>query len=152
MYPFRYVMSLRITHPAMDPRLICNRLGLQARIKYRVGERRQTPAGTILSGVNKATFCVVELAPPRGCELERFIKRCNKTLESHKRFLSRISSTGGSVEYFIGMFLDSNHGVVFSPELLAQLATLQITLSLDLYSESGMKSKKRKSSRRKQSA
>jgi hypothetical protein len=136
----------------MDPRQICNHLGLQARIKRKVGERRQTPAGTVVSGVNKESDCVFDLAPPRGCELERFINRCNKALEPHKRFLRRISSTGGSAEYFIGMFLDSNHGVVFSPDLLAQLATLQITLSLDLYSGSGKKSRKRKSPRRKQSA
>lgn len=152
MYPFRYDVTLRITHPAMDPQQICNGLGLRARLKQKVGEKRQTPAGTPLSGVYKETFCVFDLAPHQGCELERFIKRCNKRLESHRRFLNRISSTGGSVEYFIGMFLDSNHGMAFAPDVLAQLTKLQIRLSFDLYCESHWKSRKRKRPRIKQSA
>jgi hypothetical protein len=135
----------------MDPQKICNRLGLQAKRKWKVGEKRHTPAGTPLSGVYKETYCCFDLAPPRGWELERFIKRCNKDLDSHKRFLSHISSTGGSAEYFIGMFLDSNHGLEFSPEVLAQLTKLHIGLSLDLYGGTGQKSRKPKSPKRKQS-
>jgi hypothetical protein len=41
---------------------------------------------------------------------------------------------------------------VCSPEVLAHLARLQISLSLDLYGGSGQKSTKRKSPRRKQPA
>ncbi len=148
MYPFRYDMSLRVIHPSMDPRLICNRLGLQASLKQKVGEKRQTPAGTPLSGVYKETFCVFDLTASRGYKLEQHIIRCNKALEPHKRFLSRIASTGGSAEYFIGVYLDSNHGVVLSPEVLAQLSKLRISLSLDLYSELGHKSRRRKRPRK----
>ena len=108
MHPYRYDVSLRITHPAMDPQQICNGLGLQAKWKWKVGEKRQTPIDTPLSGVYKETYCSFDLAPPQGsrkCELERYIERSNKNLESHRGFLSRISSTGGSAEYFIGMYL-----------------------------------------------
>ena len=150
MYPFRYAVSLRVVHPAMDPQQICNRLGLKAHRKWKVGDKKQTPRGTPLSGVYKETYCTFDLTPPQECELERFIKRCNKTLESHKRFLRRISSTGGSTEYFIGMFLDSNHGAVFSPDVLAQLTKLQIGLSFDLYS--GPDQKRRKLNRHTQPA
>jgi len=151
MYPFKYGVTLRVTHPAMDPQQICNGLGLRASLKQKVGEKRQTPAGTPLSGVYKDTFCTFDLAPPQGCELEAFIKCCNRRLESHRRFLNRISSTGGSAEYFIGMFLDSNHGVVFDPDVLAQLTKLQIGLSFDLYGRSNQE-RKTKQTRRKQSA
>lgn len=152
MHTFRYDVCLRITHPSMDPQHICNRLGLQASMMWKAGENRQTPTRTLLSGVYKESYCVFDLAVPRGCELENFIKRSNKTLGPHKRFLSHISSTGGSVEYFIGMYLDRNHGVVFCPELLAQLTKLQIGLSFDLYGGSGRKSRKQERPRRKQSA
>lgn len=144
MHPYRYDVSLRVTHPAMDPQQICNGLGLKARRKWKVGENRQTPAGIPLLGVYKETYCCFDLAAPQVCELERFIIRCNKRLESHRRFLRRISSTGGSAEYFIGMYLDSNHGVEFSPDVLAQLTKLQIRLSFDLYAGSDQKSGKRK--------
>jgi hypothetical protein len=72
------------------------------------------------------------LARSREDELERFIKHSNKILQPHKRFLPHISSTGGSIEYFVVMYLDKNHGVLLSPELLDELAKLQIALSLDL--------------------
>lgn len=78
-------------------------------------------------------YCFFDLARLREDELERFITHSNKILQRHKRFLHRISSTGGSVEYFVGMYLERNHGVTLSPELLYELATLQIALSLDLY-------------------
>ena len=133
MYPFRYDISLRITHPTMHPQQICDRLGLQAKRMWKVGQPRVTPTGTPLSGVYKQTYCTFSLACSRKDELERFIERSNKILQPHKRFLRHISSTGGSIEYFVGMYLDKNHGVILSPELLDELAKLQITLALDLY-------------------
>jgi hypothetical protein len=133
VYPFRYDMSLRITHPTMSPQQIFDRLGLQAQRMWEAGQDRVTPTGTPLSGAYKETYCTFDLARSREDELERFIKHSNKNLQRHKRFLRQISSTGGSVEYFVGMYLEKNHGVVFSPELLHELATLQIALSLDLY-------------------
>lgn len=61
-------------------------------------------------------------------------------------FLILIEVTGN------GLYLDRNHGIVFSPEVLAHLARLQISLSLDLYGGSGQKSTKRKTPMRKQPA
>ena len=61
-------------------------------------------------------------------------------------FLILIEVTGN------GLYGDRNHGIVCSPEVLAHLARLQISLSLDLYGRSGQKRTKMKSPRRKKPA
>ena len=127
----------------MNPQQICDRLGLQAQRMWKSGQDRVTPTGAPLSGVYKETYCTFNLACSREDELERFIKRSNKILKPHKRFLRHISSTGGSIEYFVGMYLDKNHGVILSPELLDELAKLQIALSLDLYGVPDQRKRKR---------
>jgi hypothetical protein len=142
VYPFRYDISLRITHPTMHPQQICDRLGLKAQRMWKAGQNRATPTGTPLSGVYKETYCTFDLARSREDELERFIKHSNKIFQRHKRFLRHISSTGGSIEYFVGMYLDKNHGVMLSPELLDELAKLQIALALDLYGGSDRRRRK----------
>jgi hypothetical protein len=110
---------------------------------WKAGQNRVTPTGTQLSGIYKETYCTFNLARSRKDELERFIKHSNKILQPHKRFIRHISLTGGSIEYFVGMYLDKNHGVILNPELLDELAKLQIALSLDLYGGSDRRRRKR---------
>ena len=122
MYPARYKISLRITHPTMDPEDISTQLGLRACVSQKVGSRRTTPAGTLLSGTRDATFCVFELevsTAMRG-DLESALNMWTKKLFASKSFFQNIRSTGGTSEYFIGVFMEKgNTGVVFEDRLVA---------------------------------
>ena len=46
----RFDVELLIVHPSLNPAEISTALGLEARYAHRVGDRRKTPKGTLLSG------------------------------------------------------------------------------------------------------
>jgi hypothetical protein len=54
-------------------------------------------------------------------------------LAPHRPFFHEIRSQGGTIELFVGWFLDGQSGDVFDCDLLAQIADLKIDLSLDVY-------------------
>jgi hypothetical protein len=131
----------------MDAEEICDQLGLQVQRKWTAGSKRETPIGTSLEGRNRSTYCCFGLEARKGYDLEDSLIRWNETLSPHKRFFKRIRSTGGSVEYFIGMYFEKNSGVEFNVTLLKQLVDLGIELSIDLY---GGPAKKKRSVARKE--
>jgi hypothetical protein len=141
MYPARFVISLRITHPSMDPEDISTQLHLKASIKRKVGLRRTTPAGTLLAGTNDATFCVFELDAKTRGHLDTSLNALTKKLFRLKPFLQKIRSTGGSIEYFIGLFVKKNTGIMLGKSLMTQLVDLGIDLSLDIYASQQIQKK-----------
>ena len=132
-YPFKFDVSLRITHPKMSPEEICKTLGLKAKHKGKVGMPRKTPKGTSLEGVYEYTYCTFGLKHPQKIGLEEFLKSCNEKFYKHKEYFDLINSTGGKLEYFIGWFFDRSSGETFDLELLRQLADLGIELGLNVY-------------------
>lgn len=133
MYPLNYDVSLRVRHPAMDSEEICAQLGLQARWKWTAGTQRKTPKGIPLKGEHSSTYCCFDLENPAEKDLVDFLGYWNTRLYPHKQLFQQIRSTGGSLEYFIGLYLEKNSGAVLNLSLLDQLVDLGIELSLDLY-------------------
>jgi hypothetical protein len=133
MYPFRYVVSLRIWHPRITAEAICNRLDCEPRRKWTAGTRRENPEGSPLPGFNETTYCSFDLEHAEEDQLVDFLKNCNDRFYALKDYFEEIRSTGGSLEYFIGWFSDTNSGSTFDVELMSKLVELRIDLSIDFY-------------------
>jgi hypothetical protein len=133
MYPARYKISLRITHPNMDPEDISGQLGLSPFRKWKAGSQRTTPTGKQLPGTYKETYCVFDLDEKSDGELESTLCTLTKQFRSLKHFFKKVRSTGGSIEYFIGLFVEKNTGIELDGNLMAQLVNLGIDLSFDIY-------------------
>jgi hypothetical protein len=134
MNPFRYSISLRLRHPSMDPEAISTALGETPRFSWKAGDRRRTPAGQVLEGLNDTTYWCSESIDGDGFELVYTIGSNLESLESHRSFLTDFCSTGGELEYFIGWYTDGrNTGETFDSDLLRRLADLQIDLAFDVY-------------------
>jgi len=138
MQPYRYCVSLRITHPSIDPNEITLALGRKPVGQWRAGELRISPKGTILGGIRKESFWRCHpheehRLSSQAQYLEDYLKLLTDELEQFEDFLSSITSTGGRIEYFVGLFSENNIGNVFSSSLLKKIGTLNIDLSLDIY-------------------
>lgn len=133
MYPARYKISLRITHPSMDPDDISGQLGLSPFRKWKAGSQRTTPTGKPLTGIYKETYCVFDLEEKSAGDLESTLYTLTKQFRSFEHFLKKVRSTGGSIEYFIGLFVKKNTGLVLESSLMAQLVNMGIDLSFDIY-------------------
>jgi len=135
MYDFTYEVTLRIFHPNADPNEICEKLGRQAIIKWKAGEKRIV-GGHQVNIVNKNTFCCFNLPHEHNLELVDFLRQTNADLYIYKVFFNSIRQSGGKAEYFIGWFSDVNSGQVFDYTFLNELVDLGIELSLDIYGSS----------------
>ncbi len=135
MHPARYKISLRITHPSMDPEYISKQLSLKPFRKWKAGSQRTTPSGKRLTGTYKDTYCVFDLDEKIGDDLESTLGTLTRKFYAHKHFLKKVQSTGGNIEYFIGLFVNKNTGLVLDRRLMIQLTELGIDLSFDIYSD-----------------
>ena len=91
-----------------------------------------TPRGEPLSGFNNFTYCSFNLNHAN-TDLVEFLHSFSDKLYAHNSYLERLRSTGGLLEYFVGMYVDKNAGIVVDMPLLNKLVDLGIQLSLDLY-------------------
>ncbi|MDR3458390.1 MAG: DUF4279 domain-containing protein [Verrucomicrobiae bacterium] len=134
MYPYDYQISLRIVHPAMDPQVFTETLGLQPRIVQKFGDRRSTPTGTLLEGHYQRSYWSSSFIPPDDSDLPSFLAKTVENLRPHRAFFCHIRDTGGSVEFFVGLFTDGvNIGATLPYALLSDLGDMGIDLSLDIY-------------------
>ena len=134
MNQFRSRISLRLRHPTMGPADISAALGMKPQFEWKVGEKRTTPNGEPLAGVNTVTYWCSEGIETEGLDLADTLRSRLAALEACGRFLKDFVSTGGTIDYFISWFTNGlNTGATLDWELLRRLSALQIDLDLDVY-------------------
>jgi hypothetical protein len=118
----------------MDPEDISTALGMKPQFQWKAGDRRTTPKGQPLEGVNALTYWCSEGIEGQGFDLADSLGSHLLTLEDCKSFLTGFVSTGGSIDIFVGWFTDGlNTGATLDWKLLKRLSALQIDLDLDVY-------------------
>jgi hypothetical protein len=135
MYPFRYKVSFRISHPVIDPDEISMQLALQPKTSWKAGDVRKTPKGTLLEGRYELSYWTYPVSCQSSQSLTNLLEDFTIALEPHRDFLVNLNATGGRLEYFVGWFSGRNSGAVFESALLSKIASLQIDLALDVYYE-----------------
>lgn len=138
MNPYEYKVSLRITHPSIDPQIITGTLGLKPTRSWQAGSPRQTPKGEKLEGNNKNSYWCASLNNGSALlseetPLESYLLEKTTLLKEHSGFLGNIKESDGKIEYFIGIFGNKNLGCEFNSELLLSINNLGIELLLDIY-------------------
>jgi hypothetical protein len=132
---YGYAISLRVTHPSLDPSEITSALQLTPSRTWRAGEPRTTPKGAPLKGVNSKTFWTRRFVEGefRDKKLPAAVVEIVDQLLPHRAFFQRIRSEGGTVEFFVGWFFNRQSGGTFDCDLMARMADLKIDLSFDVY-------------------
>lgn len=130
-----YKISFRVRHPSHDPKDICDRLRLSPDRLWKSGEPRTTPKGELLEGLNLESFVAHRLPDSPTASLADSIVDFLKHLRPHRAFLDEISDSGGSLSFFVGLFLDGNdHGETLRWDFLNSVTCLRISLELCIYS------------------
>lgn len=138
MAPYSYAISLRISHPNMDPEEITRILSLTPVRMHKAGDPRQTPKGKQLEGVYKETYWYTQLVPEgersSGDELlEDFLFEVSEELQQFSNFFTRIRAEEGHIDLFIGTFGNRNYSYELPPKMLKAVGELGIALSFDVY-------------------
>ena len=130
----RFDVELLIVHPSLNPAEISTALGLEARYAHRVGDRRKTPKGTLLSGDYPDTrwrHCVRCSVTDQWYAAE--VTRLVDSLESHKAFFTNLKSTGGSASVIIQFLGDGYLADEIPHATLAKLVDLELTLAIECF-------------------
>jgi hypothetical protein len=145
--PDSFTISLQIKHPAIDPRLISEELGLKPDYAWACGE----PKGSASQGVRRNSFWCASLAPPSSADT-RFasLVRESETLQRavdavthdvaaslnlkvlhlrrHQAFIQRLLDDGGEVSIMVELPTTEITGFKIDASMARQLASLGVTL------------------------
>jgi hypothetical protein len=131
----RFLVSLSVTHPNIDPKEISKSLELAPKNMTRAGAPRTTPTGTPLEGSYEFSCWTHELDVEGARELGVVLEELIERLRRHREFFHCIVREGGSVELFCGIFAAGNWDEILSHKLMGQFAALCVDLRLDVYPE-----------------
>jgi hypothetical protein len=141
MHPYEYTLAFRLRHQATDLADLYETLGeapgfIPGRI-WKAGDQRQTQAGRTLEGHYDKSYCYFELfSTAQKSEVESpaaAIERVVTLLQPYKSVLQQHVRSGGELELFLSVYVESNSSEGFSPDLMRQLADFEIELSIDIY-------------------
>jgi len=132
---YEFVVSLRLTLVTRNihPQEISDRLKLNPKWQWVIGEPRVTPKGDRLSGVYKNSYCVFDLDKREGDTLSETINRAMDEFARNRELFHRIFADGGKAECFVGWFFVGNSGDTFDASLLGKLADMKVDLAFDIY-------------------
>ena len=138
MNPYTFTVSLRLHHPLLSPTDISAALDMKPTTAHAVGEPRTTPTGAALDGRYHQTYWCASLMSSEAASsvdmpLEGFLSDALDALWPKRAWLSDFAASGGTAEYFVGLFLNGNAGVTLSPQLMSRLGEIGVELGLDLY-------------------
>jgi hypothetical protein len=138
MYPYEYCVSLRVTHPSIDPNEISLQLGISPFRKWRAGEQRTSTKGEILTGTHNDSFWGGYTHTQKHLDsevkpLEQHLQDIVEQLNSKRDYLQSIVQSGGYIECFIGIFSESNCSLSISQSIMSELAKSKIALGFDIY-------------------
>ncbi|WP_111977846.1 hypothetical protein [Algibacillus agarilyticus] len=140
MPDYKFCVSLKISHPEIEPEDISKELNLAPHIAHKIGEPRITPNGRRLKGNYESMFwtfdfCNGDRLDAEDILFEEFVAARNNELAKHKSFFEKLRVTGGTIEYFVGWFSvgSINMNIYLEPPVLKSTADLGISIVLCAY-------------------
>ena len=137
MHPYSFVVSLRANHPMRDLSFLSDILLLEQRHGWIAGDERKTPKGTSLGGTRAESYwsahVTTEETSSQKWQLEDILERSINEILNNENELAEFFATGGTMNYFVGLYGDRNYGLIFSPKLMSKLAKAKVALQLDIY-------------------
>lgn len=131
----QYKLTFRVFHPTARAEDIARKFDLKSKHLRTVGAPRVSPTGQRLDGVYPRTAVSFDLTEyeSEACLEDALSRALDEKLADKAPVISELIATGGHAEFFIGVFLDGNQGLMIDPDLMSRLAAAGITLALDLY-------------------
>lgn len=137
MYPYSFIVSLRANHPTRNLAFLSELLQMDRRHGWTAGDERVAPKGTSLGGTRKISYwsarITAEETSSEEWQLEDVLEKSVAELAKHKDELQEFFATGGTMNYFIGLYGLRNYGLVFGTDLMRRLANAGVELQLDVY-------------------
>jgi hypothetical protein len=130
----KYSASFRAFHPKKTAQEVIDQFGLQANFIHSVGSQRTTPKGTLLDGVYERTYVSFPLDIEENKSVEDFLMQIiNAEFLDNEDYMNKFISSGGKLEFFLGIYCEDACGIELEQELIQKLAKKGVGVSLDIY-------------------
>ena len=133
----RFSVLLRVRHPSLKPDEISKGLGLLPDHSRCVGERRSTPAGTLLPGYNKLTLWSAGQDSVHQRAFFEKVMMIIDHLETFREFVAQITDTDGKVDIMIQLPGDINIGSDLTIDDLGRLYRLKVSIGVEVFPHMG---------------
>jgi hypothetical protein len=141
MSDYEFTISLCVRHPAIDPSVITQSLGIEPQHTWKAGDARVGDAGEPLEGVYHQSYWTGRLMDKPQLSSERatvesvLLQTLSQLSRSHD-FLQQLSTDGGTAELVVSMFTRGVFRLDLSPESSALLGRLRLTIAFDIHPHS----------------
>jgi hypothetical protein len=129
----RFYTRLIIRHPFCDPISITKELGIKPKVAHMAGDKRKTPAGTLLQGFYTETLWShsIRISGSRFFfdAMEPIVKR----LEKSRDYLEKLTTDGGEISINFDLAGDENIGDLISLDTLQRIAKLNVRLGIEVF-------------------
>lgn len=130
----RLNFSLQLRHDSQSLATVTQQLGLAVGAGWDKGDQKTTPAGSPRPGTRDSSYRSYELGDSASTDMDAAIFECLQKLDPVGSVIKSFVSSGGVASLAVGWFCDSpSGGDRISPEILAKLVELGLTLDLYLY-------------------
>ncbi|MFO1457833.1 MAG: hypothetical protein U1G08_00385 [Verrucomicrobiota bacterium] len=137
MHPYSYTVSLRANHPFRDLSYLGPLFSLERRFGWTAGAVPAPELGPALGGVRNESYWSARVTKERVSsddqELEQTLERVASDVIRLSDSLADFFATGGTLNFFVGVYGVGNFGLVFPITVLQKLAAARIELQLDIY-------------------
>jgi hypothetical protein len=131
--PFKYAVSLRVTHPTLSPVDMSMAIDMTPAYSWMAGD--PWPRRTPIKGGHKESYCSYNIGAADDGELAQCLRKAVETLGGCREFLRDLRSTGGSLMFYVFWYPNGDTGEVFDTDLLLKMAGLGIELGLNVYDD-----------------
>jgi hypothetical protein len=131
----RYLITLRIRHPSLDPEEVSAALHRQPAVSWKAGDQCVTPKGTRLSGVRTDGLWSLTFRYKGEKSISRNLEQILDDLTSHKDLFGKLDQLGAARALYLQLPGNANNGDRISPEVLRKLADLRLALELEVFPE-----------------
>ena len=129
----RFYTRLIVRHPCCDPSSITEELGLKPKVAHMAGEKRITPAGTLLQGVYPETSWSHSIRTSGSRFFFDAIEPILERLEKSRDYLEKLVTDGGEVSINFDLAGDESIGDSMSPDMLKRLTSLNVRLGIEVF-------------------
>jgi Domain of unknown function (DUF4279) len=137
MSEYEFTVSLSIRHPSIGPSRITEALGIEPQHTWKAGDPRLDPAGGDRAGVYRESYWMGRLMDEPQLSsgevsVESVLLQTLTQLRRSQPFLEQLSTDGGVAELSISLFARGDFRLELSPDSLALLGRLRLSVALDV--------------------
>ena len=124
-------VNLRLRHPSISASQLIEQIALKPSVARDRGTKQVTVGG--VPRTNTMTYCSFPLGIVSVEAVSEVFSESLRIIERAEAFWSEFLATGGSIDYFVGIFVVSNVGLTLDSDVLARMGRWKIDLGLDVY-------------------